>query len=216
MHQAVQESACGEDHCLGAKSHAQHGLHTLDYPTLNHEFIDRILPHVQIRCILEHFSPLQDELLTVTLRTRTPHGGTLAAVEHTELDAAAVGNDTHLAAQRIDFAHNLPLGNASHSGIAAHLGNLVHVDGDEQRARPQACCSSSRFTAGMTGAHHYDIIVASHFQTGNQSLRNTPWGSMARAAFSCCSMISRSPGPLSLMPHRCSTPWMMTRINSPR
>ena len=36
----------------------------------------------------------------------------------------------------------------------------------------------------------------------------------ARARFSAASMISRSPGPLSLMPHRCRMPWIMTRCSS--
>ena len=38
--------------------------------------------------------------------------------------------------------------------------------------------------------------------------------SSASALFSWASMISRSPGPLSLMPQRCRMPWMMTRLSS--
>ena len=37
---------------------------------------------------------------------------------------------------------------------------------------------------------------------------------MASALFSAASIISRSPGPLSLMPHRCSMPCMMVRCSS--
>lgn len=36
----------------------------------------------------------------------------------------------------------------------------------------------------------------------------------AKALFSSCSMISRSPGPLSLMPTRCNTPCIKTRSSS--
>ena len=36
----------------------------------------------------------------------------------------------------------------------------------------------------------------------------------SNALFSASSIISRSPDPLSLMPHRCRMPWMMTRCSS--
>ena len=47
---------------------------------------------------------------------------------------------------------------------------------------------------------------------GRYSLRSVASSSKARS--SLASMISRSPGPLSLMPQRWRMPWMMTRWSS--
>ena len=132
VHQAVKESPCSENHSLGTESEPKGGLDALHYPTLDDEFIDRILPHVQIWRVFQHLSPLENELLAVALRTRTPHRGSLAAVEHSELDAGTVGNNTHLAAQGVNLAHDLPLGDAAYCGITAHLRDFVHVNRDQQ------------------------------------------------------------------------------------
>ena len=67
MHQSVEESAGCENHGLCTKSHTQGRFYTLHYPTLDDEFIDRILPHVQVWRVFEHRAPLEDELLAVAL-----------------------------------------------------------------------------------------------------------------------------------------------------
>ena len=55
------------------------------------------------------------------------HRRALAAVQHADLQAGLVRVHAHLSAQRVDFADDLPLGYASHGGIARHVGQLGHV-----------------------------------------------------------------------------------------
>ena len=199
MHQPVQESAGREHHCAGCEVHAQCGYHTR-YPTLlQAQLHHRVLPDVEVRGVFKDAAPLGHEAHAVRLSTRAPHGRPLAAIEHAELDGCAVGHNPHLPAKGIYLSHYLTFSYSAHSRIATHLSYLVHVDGNEQRARAQPCGRARCLTAGMAGANHYHIVVESHFF-------QIVAGATARAAFSWCSMISRSPTPLSFTPHKCSTP----------
>ena len=71
-----------------------------------------------------------------------PHSGTLAAIEHTELDGGAVGDKPH-APPGIDLADDLSLGITAHSGVAAHLPDLVHVGRDEERIRAERAAAAA-------------------------------------------------------------------------
>lgn len=83
--------------------------------------------------------------------------------------------------------------------------NLVIPCGMEKR-NPEAPSLSMPHGNGGVRAEFFPCRVESY---GRHSE-----GRMARALFSFASMISRSPGPLSLMPQRWRMPWMMVRCNS--
>ena len=70
---------------------------------------------------------------------------------------------THLAPERINLAHDLPLGDTAHGRVARHLRNLVHVHSDEARLGPHPRGGSSGFTAGMSAANHNNIVMKIHF-----------------------------------------------------
>ena len=162
VHQSVKESACGKHHSLGFERHA-HCRDYTGYSTIfNHKTCGAVLPHIEVWSVLNHFSPLLHKAHTVGLRTRTPHGRALGAIEHAELNRSTVGDNTHLSAHSVDFTHNLPLGNATHGRIAAHLCNLVHIHGYEQRSRAQSGGGTGSLTTGVAGTNHYHIIVESH------------------------------------------------------
>ncbi len=57
-----------------------------------------ILPDVEVRGVLQRMAPLLRETGFVALRAGAPHGGSLRAVEHPELDGRAVGDAAHLPA----------------------------------------------------------------------------------------------------------------------
>jgi hypothetical protein len=61
----------------------------------------------------------------VALRTRAPDGRSTAPVEQAELNAGGVGDDSHHAAERVDLAHQVALGDAADGRVAGHLGDVV-------------------------------------------------------------------------------------------
>ena len=122
-----------------------------------------VLPDVEVVGVLQHLSPGPDELPSVALRTRAPHGRPLAAVEHAELNGGLVSHLTCVSAQRIYLAYNLPLGNPAYGRVAAHLRYLVHVHGDQARLRAHPGTRTCRFAARMTATHDHHIVSHFHF-----------------------------------------------------
>ena len=124
-----------------------------------YQFLHLVLPDVEVRRVIEHGAPLPDELPSVTLSSRAPHGRALRLVEHTQLDGTEVGDHTHAAAQGIHLAHYLSLGNAAHGRVTRHLCNLVHVHRDETglRTHPRRCVS--RLTTGVAAAYYDNVVI---------------------------------------------------------
>jgi len=86
------------------------------------------------------------------------HGCAFAAVKQAELDAGGVNGFGHFAAERIDFAGHLPLGNASDGRIARHASNGREIGGDEKALKPASSNSQRSFTAGVASADNYNIV----------------------------------------------------------
>jgi len=103
---------------------------------------------------------LEPELvgLLVTLGAGTTDAGSLGGVQHPELDSGGVGVDAHLAAQRIDLADDLSLGQAADGGVAGHLTDGVEVHRQQQRLATHTCRSQGRLDPGMAGADHNHVI----------------------------------------------------------
>ena len=114
--------------------------------------------------LVEHLSPGPDELSSVALCTRTPHGWSFGAVEHPELHRASVGDDSHLASERVDFPHDLSFGNASHCWVAAHLGYFVHVHGHEACPHAHVGGCTCSLTTSVPRSNHYYVVCESHCQ----------------------------------------------------
>src|ERR1019366_3754777 len=75
-----------------------------------------------------------------------------------ELDSYSVDDLAHHPAQRIDFAHQVALGDSSHSRIAGHLRNQVEVDGVEGGLQAHTCRGHRRLAARVPGTHHHHIV----------------------------------------------------------
>ena len=223
VHQSVQEGTVGEHHGAGAEGGSVEGVHTCHgrVVVVESEGIDVVLPHIQAVGILEHLAPHCAETHAVALRARAPHCRAFAAVEHARLYGGAVGDDASPAAKCVYLSDNLTLSNSADSGVARHLGNFVHVHGYEQHRAAQPCSGCGGFAPGMAGTHNNYVVISFHskiYQTKNTKAARfgqaVILSHIARASFSWASIISRSPGPLSLMPHRWSTPCTITRSSS--
>ena len=80
--------------------------------------------------------------------------------------AAGVDDLAHLAAQGVDLADDLPLGDAADGRVAAHLGDGVGVHGQEHSAQAHAGGRQGGLDAGMAGPDDDHIEIVSQFTHG--------------------------------------------------
>jgi hypothetical protein len=83
-----------------------------------------------------------------------PDGGAARGVEETELDAAAVGDFAHDAAEGVDFADEMTFGYAADGGVAGHLCDEVEVEGEESGAEAHARGGGGGFATSMAGTDY--------------------------------------------------------------
>ena len=124
-----------------------------------------------VRLALEHFESLgfADRLLhgcriefAVGLRARPAHRRALAAIEHAELDAAAIGHAAHQAVQRVDLAHQMAFAESSDRRIAGHRADGREPVGQERGAGAHACRGGRGFAARVAAADHDDVEILFH------------------------------------------------------
>jgi hypothetical protein len=112
---------------------------------------------VQVRRSFEQFAHAHAVKSLVALRAGAPDGRAARGVEQAELNAHGVGHDSHDAAERVDLAHEVALGDPADRGIAGHLRDQIPVH------REQACLQShtrgghGSLAAGMTRADHDNV-----------------------------------------------------------
>ena len=104
--------------------------------------------------------------VTIGLAARRAHGSALARVEHPELDPGRVGHAPHRPTERNDLA----LAEPPDRGVAAHLTDLVQVEGHQRHARTQARGSQGRLDARMPAADD-DHVDASGRVRRRESVR---------------------------------------------
>src|SRR5215213_8205126 len=103
----------------------------------------------------------------VGLSTWRLNGRASGAVEQAKLDAGAVYDAPHNAAEGVDLPHQMAFGDSSDGRVTGHLADCVQTDGDQSRLTPHACAGRGRLTTGMPSAD-YDYVkifvkAGSHF-----------------------------------------------------
>ena len=88
-----------------------------------------------------------------------PHCRTFRHIEHPELYHCLVGNDSRKSTKCIYLSDNLTFGNSTHSGVARHLCDFVHVDCHKQHFASHICRRRCRFAACMSSTYYYNITV---------------------------------------------------------
>ena len=96
------------------------------------------------------------------MSARTPHRGSLGAVEHPELERTEIRDDSGISAERINLPDDLPLGDSADGRVAGHLGKTGQVHRNKEDRGPEISRGHSSFTAGMTSANNDDIILPLH------------------------------------------------------
>ena len=116
----------------------------------------------QVRLLLEHLAHADAVQLLVHLRARRPDGRAAAGVEQAELNADRIGHLAHDAAQRVDLAHQVALGDSADGGVAGHLRDQVEVHRDHGGPQTHAGAGARGFAAGMSGADDDDVVPFVH------------------------------------------------------
>jgi len=95
--------------------------------------------------------------LLIALGAGRPDGRSTRSIEQAKLDANRVRDLAHDAAEGIDFANQMSLGNSAYGGIAGHLRNEVYVQRVEGGLQAHAGRSHGCFASGVTGANHDNV-----------------------------------------------------------
>ena len=145
MDQAVEKCSSGDNDCIGANAASIAELDSCGDSSwlgigdtlsvwrrqsilrLHDELRYFRLLDVKIGLTLEHFAHLEPVLLLIALRAWRPDCRSARGVQQPKLDTYCVSNLTHYAAQGIDLANKVPLGNTANCRIARHLGDQVHI-----------------------------------------------------------------------------------------
>ncbi len=88
--------------------------------------------------------------------------GAAAGVEEAELDADGIGRFAHGAAEGVDLADQVTLGDAADGGVAGHLRDEVEVHGHDGGPEPHARAGAGRLAPGVTGADNYHVVLLLH------------------------------------------------------
>src|SRR5262249_53428653 len=123
------------------------------------EGLDGLLAEGEVRLLFDSALHLDLVELLVGLGARRVHGRALGAVEQAKLNRRGVYDLAHLAAQRVDLADDLALGDAADGGVAAHLGDGVGVHGEQGGAQAEAGGGEGGLGAGVAGADDDDVEV---------------------------------------------------------
>ena len=173
MAEATQEGARGEDNRARRVGDAESVNHTAaDLATgllFEQQSLDGPLFDVEVG--ERHQEPLHLGAvdLHVGLGTRGAHGRPLLGVEVFEVDGGAVGDASHDAAQRVDFADELPLCLTTDGRVAGHVADGIDVHGQEQGPAPHDGERVSRLAAGVSAADDDGVISGGVVEHGSTS-----------------------------------------------
>ena len=162
VHQAVKESSSSEDYCFCVNLYSEVGFYSADAIIFYNYFIYSILQKRYILYRFELTTPFATEDHAVALCARAPHCRTFRHIEHPELYHCLVGNNSRKSAKCIYLPDNLTFGNSTHSGVARHLCDFVHVDCHEQHFASHICRCRCRFAACVSSTYYYNIVIFSH------------------------------------------------------
>ena len=182
MHQGLEKRACREDNRPGPIQRIATGryadnaldcslqiaacrfvfksrIRNLRSAVFQHQPFDNLLPEREVGLGLDPVLHRELILLLIRLGPGRMHGRALGPVEHAELNAGGVDDLAHLAAERVDLADDLALGDTADGRVAAHLGDGISAHGQESRAQAHPRRRQRRLHARMAGTDDDDIKI---------------------------------------------------------
>ena len=113
----------------------------------------------QVIGIFHGTAHLAGVFLLVRLRAERMHRRSLGLVEHLGLYKGFIYIFSHLAAERIQLAHQVALRASADIRVARHQGDAVHADGKHDRLESQSRACQRRLTAGVSRPDDRYIII---------------------------------------------------------
>ncbi len=155
----AQKRARSEDDGAGGinRSHARDDLpRLLSTGNQLHDFrLFERKPRLQFQFMFHDFAIFS----AVNLGAQRMHRRSFAQIEHPALQESRVGSMSHLPAQRINLAHEMPLGGAADGGVAGAVAHRVQIDGKDHRPAAQPCTCQRCFNPGMARANNRYVII---------------------------------------------------------
>ena len=133
----AEEGARGDNDRLGRMARADRGHDRADRAVFGLDRDDLVLHEPQVFLLLKRVLHIGAVFDAVGLGAQGVHRRAFASVEHAVLDAGHVRRARHLAAQRVDLAHQMPLGRAADRGVAGHVADCVQIDREARRVHPE-------------------------------------------------------------------------------
>ncbi len=158
----LQKGPGGQNHRCGRENSAVSQPNPRNPAILDQKIVGLALDHRQICGFPDRGLHRRRIQLAIGLGARTAHGRALSAIQHLELDAAAVGNPAHQAVQSVDFPDQMALSEPADGRIAGHRADRRKSMGDERRGSAQARGSGRGLTAGVAAANHDHIETLIH------------------------------------------------------
>ncbi|MBB4191045.1 hypothetical protein GGD53_001186 [Rhizobium aethiopicum] len=169
MNKTAQEGAGCQDH----------GRRLQPSAVFHDDASNTAIDHIEIECVAldnvqawrrfdcsEHRQPVK---LSICLGPWTPHGRTLFAVQHSELDAGNIGNAAHQAIHRVDLTNQMSFAEPADRRIAGHDPDRVSSVGNERSYRTEARSRTGRLSPCMAAADDDHIIATiGHIKTPKQ------------------------------------------------
>ncbi len=158
MDLAAQEGAGSEDDGTREPSPAE----TVDdagTPAVFHQQLDNLVClHIKASLLREQLANGLSIEAAVRLGPRPADSRTLAPVEHSKLNAGPVDRAPHDTIERVDLAHQMATAQPTDRRIARHGTDRVEPVCQQKRAGAHAGTRGRRLAAGMSAAHHDDIV----------------------------------------------------------
>jgi len=168
-------------------------IDVIDYRAGNARSVMYALEHLELLCLADGFLHGCRVELAVGLGARPAHRRPLAAVEHAELDAAAIGHAAHQAVQGVDLAHQMAFAESSDRRIARHRADGREPVGQERGAGAHACRGGRGFAARVAAADHDDVEILFHRRCSRRAdvAKRSPGVKVGAPKTSSCAVIVR-------------------------
>jgi hypothetical protein len=98
-----------------------------------------------------HFGPISH---AVGLCPRGLNGRSARAIQQTKLNAGAIDDASHNAAERIDLSNEMPFRDSTNRGVTRHLTDEIEIQCDQSGLSAETSRGRRGLATSMAGANH--------------------------------------------------------------
>ena len=157
MNNAIEEGSGGYNDAFGWDLAPIGQDYATELAIFETKIVGLTFQYGQMRRSFDHVAHPFGVGVFVALGPKGLYGRTFFGIECTELDAGAVAVDSHLAAQCVQFADDMRLGDPANGGVAGHSGNGQAIHGEECRVDSHAGRGQCRFASRVAGTDDDNI-----------------------------------------------------------